>query len=321
MFPALTEAFRMKRLTPPAGKVRMVLDTDAYNEIDDQFAIVHALLSPERIQVEAIYAAPFFNELSDSPLDGMEKSYREIQAILALMNREDVPVYKGSDRYLPGAELPVDSEAARNLVQRAMASSPEDPLYVAAIGAITNVASALLMEPEIMERIVVVWLGGHALHWPDTVEFNLIQDIHAARIVLNSGVPLVLLPCRGMASHLHTTLAELKEAVQGCGPVGDYLCETFKRSSTDHLAYSRVIWDLTATAWLVQPDWLPGGLVPSPVLSEDGRFSSDYRRHSIRIIRHVERNRVFRDLFTKIRKAGSASGVHREQEAEAREQA
>jgi inosine-uridine nucleoside N-ribohydrolase len=52
------------------------------------------------------------------------------------------------------------SEAARNLVERAMASDPSDPLYVVAIGAITNVASAVLMEPAVAERIVIVWLGG-----------------------------------------------------------------------------------------------------------------------------------------------------------------
>ncbi|MFC1725309.1 hypothetical protein ACFL4T_06755 [candidate division KSB1 bacterium] len=44
---------------PPAGRVRMVLDTDTYNEIDDQFAVVYSLISPERLNVEAIYAAPF----------------------------------------------------------------------------------------------------------------------------------------------------------------------------------------------------------------------------------------------------------------------
>ena len=40
----------------PNEKVRMVLDTDTYNEIDDQFALVYALLCPEKLNVEAVYA-------------------------------------------------------------------------------------------------------------------------------------------------------------------------------------------------------------------------------------------------------------------------
>ena len=61
-FPKIPDSVRLERLQPPDGKVRMVIDTDTYNEIDDQFAVVHALLSPEQLTVEGIYAAPFFNE-------------------------------------------------------------------------------------------------------------------------------------------------------------------------------------------------------------------------------------------------------------------
>lgn len=126
----------------------------------------------------------------------------------------EYPVYTGSEAYLPDSATPVDSAAARDLVERAMASPEDDPLYVAAIGAITNVASAILMEPKVIEKIVIVWLGGHALHWPNTVEFNLRQDLHASRIVLDSGVPLVLVPCMGVSSHLQTSLSELRDYVK-----------------------------------------------------------------------------------------------------------
>ena len=59
-FPKLDEALRLEHLTSPTSKVQMVLDTDTYNEIDDQFAVVQALLSPDQLAVEAIYAAPFY---------------------------------------------------------------------------------------------------------------------------------------------------------------------------------------------------------------------------------------------------------------------
>ncbi|MHA6480978.1 nucleoside hydrolase [Paenibacillus sp. strain BS8-2] len=296
----VSEDWRVRRLEHPGRKVRIVMDTDTFNEIDDQFAVVYALASPERIEVEAFYAAPFHNDLSSGPADGMEKSYHELQRILGIAGRTDIPIYRGSEAYLPAAEQYVESDAARNLVERAMASSPEDPLYVLAIGAITNVASAILMEPRIIERIVVVWLGGHSLHWPDTREFNLRQDIHAARVVLDSGVPLVLVPCMGVASNLRTSLSELRDYVRDHGAVGCYLYETYLGCADDHYAYTRVIWDISVVAWLINPDWCPSVLTSSPRLSDDACWIHDPTRHLIRCAWHIDRDLVFRDLFGKL---------------------
>jgi inosine-uridine nucleoside N-ribohydrolase len=231
----------------------------------------------------------------------MEKSYQELLKIRShLPEMASVPIYRGSEDYLPDAQTAAESEAARNLVERAMASPDDDPLYVVAIGAITNVASAILMEPRIIEKIVVVWLGGHALHWPTAKEFNLRQDLHASRIVLNSGVPLVLVPCLGVASHLTTTLSEVRDHVKDKGAIGSYLYETFETCSKDHFGYSRVIWDISAIAYLINGDWLPNELVHSPHLSEDFRWSTDAMRHFIRYVHYIHRDRVFKDLFNKL---------------------
>ncbi|WP_274653603.1 nucleoside hydrolase [Paenibacillus humicola] len=300
----MTEDKRIRRLAFPNGRIRMVLDTDTYNEIDDQFAIAYAVKSPERLKIEAFYAAPFHNELSSGPEDGMEKSYRELHKIASLLpEMSGTPILRGSTAYLPGPDTPVESEAARDLVRRAMASPDDDPLYVVAIGAITNIASAIAMEPRIAGKIVIVWLGGNALHWPDTNEFNLAQDLHASRIVLDSGVPLVLIPCMGAASHLLTTLSEMRDYVRGSGQLGDYLYETYKACSADHFGYSRVIWDISAVAWLLNDGWCPSSLVHSPVLSADFRWSADPTRHLIRVVRHIHRDQVFTDLFGKLRNA------------------
>ena len=138
-FPIISDAMRLERLQPPTGKVRMVLDTDTYNEIDDQFAVVYAMLSPGHLDVEALYAAPFSNRGTADPADGMEKSYEEL---LRLSNRLGISpdgfVFRGSTRYLVDWKHPERSEAAIDLVGRAMAAH-DDPLYVIAIGAITNV--------------------------------------------------------------------------------------------------------------------------------------------------------------------------------------
>ena len=152
----------LRRLTKPKGKIDVVLDTDTYNELDDQFALSYMMKNSDKLNVKALYAAPFLNDKSVSPKDGMEKSYDEILKLLTLLKREDLKAvtFKGSETYLTDEDTPVLSPAAKDLATRAMDYTPEKPLYVVAIGAITNVASALLLKPEIRDRIVLVWLGG-----------------------------------------------------------------------------------------------------------------------------------------------------------------
>lgn len=300
-FPSLSDEFRSRRLAYPAGKIRMVLDTDTYNEIDDQFALVYALLSPERLNVQAIYAAPFTNDRSTGPGDGMEKSYEEI---LRLLDRLHVPagdwVKRGSTTYLTGRSAPEASPAALDLVERAMASSEDDPLYVAAIGAITNVASAILIEPEIIRRIVVVWLGGHPAHLPETREFNLMQDPQASQLMFDSGLPLVQIPCYGVASHLLTTRAELDETIRGRNAISDFLYQRFCEYSSDHFAWAKEVWDISTIAYLLNETWVPTTLIPSPVMKDDLTYETPANRHAIRVAWYLHRNPIFKDLFTKL---------------------
>lgn len=299
-FPKLSTEKLLARLEPPKGKIRMVLDTDTYNEIDDQFALVYALRNPDRLQVEAVYAAPFSNERSSGPADGMAKSYDEILRLLDKMNMDSKGyVFKGSKEYLPAAFTPVESEAAEDLVRKAMSGSDE-PLYVTATGAITNVASAILMEPRIIERIVVVWLGGHPWYWPDTKEFNLAQDVHAARLVFDCGVPLVQIPCMGVASHLLTNVPELDLHYPKMDAVGKYLVDSFKGYSSDHFAWAKEIWDISAIAYLVNPDWAPSVLIHSPVLTDQVTWSFDPRRHFVKMVHWLNRNAIFKDLLLKL---------------------
>jgi len=317
-FPKILDSTRFERLQSPNGKTRIVIDTDTYNEIDDQFAVVYALLSPEELSVEGVYAAPFFNHRSTSPGDGMEKSYQEI---LRLLNRLGVPpenlVYRGSSGFLEDYEHPYQSDAVTDLIERAMDS--DEPLYVVAIAALTNIASAILIEPKIIEKIVIVWLGGNALHWPHNNEFNLTGDVLASRLVLDCGVPLVLIPCAGVTSHLRTTVSEIEQHVQGQGAIGDYLAETFKDYNNDHFAWSKEIWDVVAIAYLLNPDWVPSYIISSPIIAQQHpvnepglnpyprekhqlTWSFDYSRHQIRCAYYVQRDPIFRDLFMKLEK-------------------
>ena len=107
------------------------------------------------------------------------------------------------ERFSSDKETPVPSDAATDMIERAMTSDTDDPLYVVAVGAITNVASAILIEPEIINRIVIIWLGGNPLYWPHTREFNLMQDLYSAQVVWNAVCHSFGYPHVG-SSHIYT---------------------------------------------------------------------------------------------------------------------
>lgn len=297
----LSDADRLALLAPRSGRVRAVLDTDTFNEIDDQFALVQAMLSAERIALEAIYAAPFHNDRSNSPGEGMELSHGEILVLLARLGRPaEGFVFRGVTDYVGPTKRHLAAPAVDDLIARARAGSPQDPLYVIAIGAISNVASALLAAPDIIDRTVVVWLGGHALEWPNQHEFNLRQDVGGAQVIFDSGVPLVIVPCMGVVSHLHSTVPEIERYVEPHGAVGQFLAMRFKEYGADHIGWAKEIWDMAPVAWLLNPDWAPSVLVPTPILTDQVTYSVDRRRHAMRYVTHVHRNPILRDFFSKL---------------------
>lgn len=297
----LTQEQRLKMLECPAGMIDLVLDTDAYNEIDDQFAVAYALKAKEKINLKALYAAPFFNSRSNGPEDGMERSYQEILKLLEL-SQEHVPTYRGSTSYLPDEKTPVTSDAASHLALLASSYSPEHPLYVAAIGAVTNVASALLMDPAIADRMVVIWLGGHALEWHDNAEFNIRQDVAAARVVFASGAPLVMLPCMGVVSAFTTTGPELDYWLRGKNELCDYLVKNTVDEANTYAkgrVWSRVIWDVTTIGWLLNEDdrFMNEKLIPTPIPQYDHHYSQSCSRPLCKYVYHIKRDALFGDLF------------------------
>ncbi|MBQ8882038.1 MAG: nucleoside hydrolase [Clostridia bacterium] len=269
----------LKNLVAPTGRVDAILDTDAYNEIDDQYAISLMMLSPEKFNMRAIVSAPFFNANSTGAGDGMEKSYNEIKNLLSLMKSDYDKVYRGSTAFLPDEKTPVDSEGARKIAEIASEYTPENPLYVIAIGAITNVASALLLNPEIAEKIVVVWLGGHAIEWPTNDEFNCRQDVAAARVVYFSACPLVLLPCAGVVDKVRTTKPELEFWLKGKSDLCNYLVKHTTEEAESYAKgkpWSRVIWDITAPLWFwSEQSVMASRLIPCPAPEYDHLYATN----------------------------------------------
>ncbi|NIY18666.1 MAG: hypothetical protein GWM98_29330, partial [Nitrospinaceae bacterium] len=221
---------------------RVVLDSDAKNEIDDQYAITYALKHPG-LEVLGVNAAHFARP------DSMDASYKEIKKIVQLMDLAgQVSVLQGAEHALVDRTTPQPSEAARFIVEQARAST--ETLYIVAFGALTNVAAAYLLAPDIAARVELYWLGGS--FWPEGGrEFNAENDPLALQVVMESPLPVHLIPAHGVGGLLGLTYIEAERRLRHTDPVGDFLVQRFKEIGDA----SRAIWDLSAPALLLHPEW------------------------------------------------------------------
>ncbi|MBL1227809.1 nucleoside hydrolase [Enterococcus sp. BWB1-3] len=300
----------IKRLEKPKRKVDVVLDTDTYNEIDDQFALAYLIQSEEKLNLKAVYAAPFLNHHSESPEDGMQRSYQELFNCYKLMNetRYHEVTFRGSTQFLKDEQTPEESDAVRDLIDRSKNYSEENPLYVIGIAAATNLASAILLDPTIINRIVILWLGGLSYDWHDNKSFNSGQDVAAARVLLDSGVPLVQFPGKNVISAFTTTGPELEYWLKGKNKFCDYMIE--KTAEEARICYggsvwSRAIWDVVPVAWLLDGEFMLDTLIKSPIMQYNDYYSFDSRRHFIKYVYRIERDNLMDDLFTKLSKIPS----------------
>ena len=272
--------------------VDIILDTDTYNEIDDQFALAYAMLS-KKVNLLSVNAAPFKNSRSESAADGMEKSYNEIFNIMELTDAEmakQVPVYRMTSK----TDI-VESDACDNIINTVM--SRETPVVIVAVGAISNVASALAKEPEIAKRSAVIWLGGHALERPDTKEFNLRQDIPGAQVLFDSKIPFLQIPCDGVCSSFITTPAELDYYLKGKNDLCNYLCSITGDYINWGYGRSKVVWDVTAVGCITLPSSMEIVEIPTPYVTSDCRYSFDSARHHYLYVRKIRRDPLYADLF------------------------
>ena len=311
LFPKPDYAEMTARLQRPTGKVDVILDTDTYNEIDDQFALAYLVRSEESVNIKAITAAPFYRDpkigicRSKDPGDGMEKSYHEIIKVLCLAGREDLcgKVYRGSLTYLPDETTPVHSEAVDKILEISRDYDEKNPLYIVAIGCITNVASALLIDPTLTKRCVVVWLVGHAHHWNDCTDFNMSQDMYASRIVFGCGVPLVQFPMLGVVSEFRFSKPEFEYWFRDKNDLCNYLIDNtyaYNELKYDYEGWSKPLWDLATVCWVIQGNFVESACVPAPVPTFEHGYMMDPQRHPMQSVYYIYKDQQIRDIAEKL---------------------
>ncbi|PHV70451.1 nucleoside hydrolase [Sporanaerobium hydrogeniformans] len=293
---------KYKFVVPKEKQVRVITNTDAYNEADDQFAIVQTLLSPKLDNVGMIAAHYGIERDSDS----MEKSYEEINRIFDAMNLEkEGMIFKGADKPLKDRVTPVDSEGARLIIKEAM-SDDTRPLFVTFMGPLTDLASAYLIEPRIASRLTAIWIGGG--QYPvGGVEFNLSNDIHAANIVFGSAIPVWQVP-KNVYEMMPVSLAELECRVEPCGGIGKYVFNQLiehshadiPRKSPFRTGESWVLGDSPAVGLILYEHRFEFDYIPAPQITQDMTYIHTGLNRPIRVYRKIDSRLILEDFYCKL---------------------
>ncbi len=280
-------------------KVRVILDTDAKNEVDDQFAIVQAVLT-EMMDIKAIVAAHFGTEKSPH---SMQDSFDEIHKVLGLMHKEnEFNVLKGGERAMEAEDEIVVSEGARFIVEEAM-KDDERPLYIAFLGPLTDMAAALLMEPRIAKKnVIVIWIGGR--DWPaGGWEYNLKNDIKAANVVFKSEIELWQVP-RNVYRMMPVSFAEMWDKVHPCGEIGKYLVENvieFNNAQKCRPVEHRGLGDSPAVGIIIFNDCGEWEWKPAPVFDEQMNYVHTGKYRPIKVYKNIDSRFILEDFYAKIR--------------------
>jgi purine nucleosidase len=295
-----------------AKRRRVIINTDAKNEADDQFAIVHALLSPS-LQVKGLIAAHFGTSRSDR---SMEESREEIDLLLDLMGLEQqVTVANGAPSGIPDESTPRDSAGAQLIIAESKLASPEAPLFVAFLGPLTDMASAILLDPSLVDRdVVVIWIGGVGYGGVETypgVEFNLRNDIAAANVVYDSGITVWQVPSN-VYSQVSVSYTELEEKIGGTSKLADYLINQtveWNRTYWPEPIESRSLGDSPAISLMLYPRGGNFRMTPAPRFGQEGHYLPG-SGHPIRVVESVDVRFLLEDMFAKIRKFGREESNH-----------
>ena len=283
---------------PDSAKQRVIVNTDAKNEADDQYAIVHAVLTPS-FELHGIIPAHYGTKKSPQSL---KESHDETVKILDLMGLLDqIRVEDGAEGAMPDESTPVDSPGARLIVEEAM-KDDDRPLHVAFYGPVTDISSALLLEPRIAERnLRILWIGGGA--WPNGGrEYNLSNDINAANVLMKSDLEVWQIP-RYTYRTMSVGYAELIEKIYPQGEIGKYLVEQLleHNAKTNPWMEYRSLGDSPCIGIIMDPECGKYTWRPAPTFDEQMHYIHSGQYRPIRVYDNVNTRFIHEDLFAKLK--------------------
>ncbi|MBM3500162.1 MAG: hypothetical protein FJX74_16015 [Armatimonadetes bacterium] len=293
----LTFAGAALAASPVAGQpLPVVLSSDCGTEIDDQWQVIYLAISPE------LEPLGFIGNHARNGLTGAMARDTMLDVLASRLGlASHPPVLAGSDAPLAAPDRPNDNEAVRFLLEASQRFSPAQRLNVLIIGSHTDVASAILTDPTIVQRIRVIMMG--MVGWPGgSDEWNVKNDPDAARVVFDSGVPLVVGCSEVCIRDLSFTTEECQALVGDLGPCGAWLAKSFAEfgGRLDHEGRKVwPIWDVITGAYLL--GFATVTEYHRPRIGTDLLFDHTNPRGQLTWVTRVDTQRFWADFAAKLR--------------------
>jgi purine nucleosidase len=303
---------------PAGSRIRVLLDTDANNELDDQHAIAYMLFNGRTFDVEGITV----NRTRGG--GDVTQHYAEAERVVRLANLHGrVPLHRGANGSFQEIEGLLDrpdydgAAAVRFIIERAHAADGR-PLVLLPVGKLTNIALALKKDPSIARKVRVVWLGSN---YPEPGEYNQENDPGSLAYILEqTAVPLEIVTVRyGKPSGtdaVRATRDEIRAKMAGRGPrisppvigrdggayatFGDYSVALFERIQLNGNPPSRALYDMAAVAIVKNPAWGAARRIPAPKLEATGWVDRPDHARTVVIWENFDRAAIMRDFYASI---------------------
>ena len=205
-------------------------------------------------------------------------------------------MFKGSIDYICN-RYNENNDAVNKIVEIA---NTNKKTYILAIGPITNIALAIKKSPDIIEKIEIIWTGGHSFLNKNNIECNFRHDVQAIREVFESKVKLTVIPGKNVASNLMISKYELEHFLKGKSELCDYLCQRFVNDTYHEIKERRVIWDISVIAYMINKIWFETEEVSCPIIKEDTSYELSENRHKVTFVNYLDADKIYKDLFNKL---------------------
>ena len=276
---------------------RVVLDCDTANEVDDQFAIAHALGAPEgTLEVGGVISV--HNTTAHGP--GSRDMYQEEAERVVALCGSNVPCIPGAERPMESREELVPSAGLEFLLQEAR----RGPLTILATGPATDVASLFLAAPEVRENVRVVWLGGFGdestyRDWQNRMgELNGRADIAAWRTLLDEPVDLLHVPTWPAPAKILVDPISFGEELRALGrPVASYLAELLADEYGGPHNTKKELWDLACVAAVADPEAVTVQRVAVPTLDAAGAHDFTQAGRVVDMVLDLDERRILAALM------------------------
>ncbi len=299
--------------SPGSSKIAVVIDTDANNELDDQFALAYLFFSGKSFIVPGVTVNATKN---GGDIEGHRMEAERVMRMCKVFG--NIPLIKGANKnfedILPAIKNEhFDGSDAVNFIIEEANKPRKEKLVLLPIGKLTNIALALAKDPSIAQKVRIVWLGSN---YPERGEYNKENDVSSMNYILSLDVPFEMVTVRygkttGTAN-IYVTKQEVDAKMPGLGPksapvegrhggkftsFGDYAVDLFAHCDFYGEPPHRSLFDMAAVAIIKDPLFAQKKIIPCPKLVEKGWIEQPDNKRVITVWENFDRNKIMTDFY------------------------